>query len=60
MIEAHRLALLLEHGEVLGSHPPHHREVALAGAQVLAQVEHLHAVVDQVAHRRQHLLVGLA
>jgi hypothetical protein len=60
VVEAERVGGGLERGELVGVPVAHDGEVALGGAQVLADGEHLHAVLAQGGEGLDHLLVGLA
>src|SRR4051812_13025441 len=60
VLEAEVVGGPLERLELVGVPVAHDRQVALGGAQVLADGEHLHALLAQVAERLDHLVVRLA
>ena len=60
MLEAERVGGGLERGELLRLPVAHDRQVALGRPQVLADGEHLHALLAQLAEGVDHLLVRLA
>ena len=60
VLEAERVGGVLERGELLRLPVAHDRQVALGRPQVLADREHLHALLAQLPEGFDHLLVRLA
>src|SRR5688500_2219467 len=58
--EAERLALLAQPPELVGVHPAVDGRVPRRRLQVLADGDHVDAVLAQLAHRLDHLVVRLA